>query len=131
MSNVNVNLDVRNFASNGSDGYTNTTASNDAVYSYAYSGGTDGHGGVEETTGAGSATITVTVGTDPRYRITSVEFSGDIENQLSWQQGTSNAQAVITDTDTSSGDGEYSIVVSDTTANCTLVCDPPIRNKPN
>ncbi|MDA3914967.1 hypothetical protein, partial [Oleiagrimonas sp.] len=30
----NINLDVHNHASNGSDGYTNTTASNGATYSY-------------------------------------------------------------------------------------------------
>ena len=33
-NNFSVSLDVRNFASNGSDGYTNTTASNGNTYSY-------------------------------------------------------------------------------------------------
>jgi len=131
MSNVDVNLDVRNWASNGTDGYTNTTASNDAVYCYRYTGGTDGAGGVEESISAGGGTITVTVGTAAQYHITGVTFTGDIESQLSWVQGSGPNSAVITDTDTSSGDGEYSIIVTDTAANCTFPCDPPIKNKPN
>lgn len=130
MSNINVGLDVRNFPSSGSDGYTNTTASNNAVYCYQYSGGSDGHGGVSETTGAGSGTITVQVGSDPRYTISNVSFSGDIENQLSWQHGATGNIAVITDTDTSSGSGYYRVTVTDSTANCTFPCDPPIVNNP-
>ena len=130
MSNVNVNLDVRNSPSNGGDGYTDTVASNGAVYCYRYTGGTDGAGGVEESVAAGSGTITVTVGGDPRYQINDVSLSGDIQSQLSWARQ-SVVTIVITDTDTSTGDGEYSIVVADTSANCTLPCDPPIRNKPN
>lgn len=128
--NVNVNLDVRNSASSGSDGYTNTTASNGLPYCYLYTGGSDGKGGIEETADSTSGTITVTVGGDPRYQIRGVQFSGDIQSQLTWQQGPSAAVAVITDSDTSSGDGEYSVVVADTTANCTFPCDPPIKNKP-
>ena len=131
MPNVNVSLDVRNFASNGSDGYTNTTASNHAVYSYQYGGGSDGHGNVNETTDAGSATITVALNSDPRYQISNVTFSGDIENQLSSPPvGPGATSVVITDSDTSSGSGYFSITVSDTTANCTLSCDPDITNRP-
>jgi len=129
-ANVNVSLDVRNWASNGSDGYTSTTASNNAVYSYRYSGGTDGAGGVEESVTAGAGSITVSVIADPRYRISDVTFTGDIESQLSWQQQTPTT-IVITDSDTSTGEGEYSVVITDTSAGCTLPCDPPIKNKPN
>ena len=46
MSNTNVTLDVRNFPSNDSDGYTDTTASNHAIYSYLYGGGSDGNGNI-------------------------------------------------------------------------------------
>lgn len=132
MPNFNVNLDVRNWASNGTDGYTNTTASNNAVYCYMYTGGSDGHGGVDESPGAGVGTITVTVGGDPRYKITDVTFTGDIQNQLSRQLGgNNNTSAIITDTDTSTGDGYYSVIVTDTSVNCSFPCDPPIKNKPN
>jgi hypothetical protein len=131
MSNFTVNLDVRNWASNGTDGYTNTTASNNAVYCFQYSGGTDGHGGVEETANAGSGTIIVTVGGDPRYKISDVTFTGDIQNQLTRVVTANSNTATITDSDTSSGDGYYSVIVSDTTANCTFACDPPIRHKPS
>lgn len=131
MSNVNVGLDIRNSASSGSDGYTNTNTSNGSIYCYKYSGGTDGNGGVEESPNAGSGTITVQIGGDPRYSIDSVGFSGDIESQLSWAHGTNNTIAVITDTDTSSGNGYYSVIGSDSTANCTFPCDPPITNKPD
>ena len=130
MSNINVGLDVRNWPSNGSDGYTNTTASNNAVYCYLYSGGSDGHGGVNETSGAGSGTITVQVGTDARYTISNVTFRGDIESQLSWQHGPTSNIAVVTDTDTSSGSGYYSVIVTDTMANCTFPCDPIISHIP-
>ena len=129
MPNIDVSLDVRNSPSNGSDGYTNTTASNNAVYSYLYGGGTDGHGNTEDD-GAGSITITVTLHSDPRYVISNVAISGDIENQLSWQPGTSPTSVVITDSDNQTGDGYYNVTVSDTTANCTFPCDPGISNKP-
>lgn len=130
MSNINVSLDVRNWPSNGSDGYTNTNASNGTVYSYAYSGGTDGHGGVDQTASTGTGTITVTLASDPRYTINDVGFSGDIENQLSWAPGSASTIAVITDTDTSTGEGDYSVTVSDSAALCLFPCDPPIKNKP-
>lgn len=130
MPNVNVSLDVRNFASNGSDGYTNTTASNNAIYSYMYGGGSDGHGNIDETTASGSATITVALQSDPRYVISGVGFTGDIENQLSWQAGAAPTSVVITDSDSSSGSGYFSITVSDSTAGCTLSCDPDITNRP-
>ncbi|MBB6599581.1 hypothetical protein [Luteimonas sp. MC1825] len=128
--NVDVVLDVRNFASSGSDGYTTTTGSNGRAYSYRYTGGTDDAGGVEQTADGESGTITVTVGLDPRYQVDRVDFTGDIESQLSWAAGPSPRIAVITDSDTSSGDGAYAVIVKDTTANCTLPCDPPIKNKP-
>lgn len=131
MTNTTVNLDVRNWASNGSDGYTSTTASNNAVYSYQYTGGSDGHGNVQETTGAGSATITVGMHSDSRYVISAVNISGDIENQLSSPPVPAGATSiVITDTDSSSGSGYYNIVVTDTSANCTFPCDPMVTHRP-
>lgn len=131
MSNINVSLDVRNWPSNGSDGYTSTTASNNAVYSYQYTGGSDGHGNVQETTNAGTSTITVGMHSDPRYVISAVNIHGDIENQLSSPPVPAGATSiVITDTDSSSGSGYYSITVTDTSANCTFLCDPQITHVP-
>ena len=126
----NVTLDVRNFPSNGTDGYTDTTASNNAIYSYLYGGGSDGSGDMDETAGNGSASFTVTVGGDPRYTISNVVFSGDIENQLSWQAGTPATTVTITDSDASTGSGYYKVIVSDSTASCTFPCDPDITNRP-
>lgn len=131
MANTDVSLDVRNFPSNGSDGYTNTTASDNAVYSYQYGGGTDGHGNTDETVGSGSATITVSLHSDPRFTITGVTISGDIENQLSYEPpGNGATSVVITDTDTSTGSGYYKIQVADSTTGSTFLCDPTITNKP-
>lgn len=126
----NVTLDVRNGPSSGSDGYTNTTASNNAIYSYLYGGGSDGSGDMDETADSNSASFTVTVGGDPRYQISNVVFSGDIESQLSWQPGTPATTVTITDSDTATGSGHYSITVSDSTAGCTFPCDPEINNRP-
>lgn len=130
MPNTNVSLDVRNIPSNGSDGYTNTTASNQAIYSYRYSGGSDGLGNIEEIADDISGTITVGIHSDPRYRFSNVVFSGDVENQLSWQPGDAPTVVVITDSDTQTGSGSYCTTVSDTSANCSFSCDPSITNKP-
>lgn len=130
MSNTNVNLDVRNFPSNGTDGYTNTTASNNAIYSYLYRGGSDGNGNIEEIADAISGTVTVGLQSDPRYRISNVVFSGDVEGQLSWQPGDAPTSAVITDSDTETGEGTFCVSVVDTSANCTFSCDPTIKNVP-
>jgi len=131
MPNVNVGLDIRNSPSSGKDGYTNTTSSANTIYSYKYSGGSDGLGGVDVSKSGGSGTITVQVGGDPRYTIPDVTFNGDIKSQLSWAHGKNNTIAIITDTDTSTGNGYYSVLVNDGTANCTFPCDPPIRNSPD
>lgn len=130
MSNINVNLDVRNEGAGSAPGYTSTTASDGSTYYFKYTGGSDGNGGVEESASAGSGTITVQIGGDPRYTVSEVKFGGDIENQLSWAYGANTTVAVITDADTSSGDGTYSVIGHDSAANCTFRCDPPIKNNP-
>lgn len=124
-----VTLDVRNFPSNGSDGYTNTTATDNQTYSYKYGGGTDGAGDVDEITGGGVGQITVTLSSDPRYIISDVAFSGDPATQLSWTPVTST-QALITDQDTADEDAYYSLTIRDNSAQCTFPCDPKISNKP-
>ncbi len=131
MSNTDVGLDVRNFPSTGKDGYTDTTASNSAVYSYKYSGGSDGNGNMVETADGVTGTITITLHSDPRYQATGVLISGDIEDQLSWAMApNSTTSVIITDKDTACGSGYYSVVVSDTSAKCTFGCDPAITNVP-
>lgn len=128
MTTASVSLDIRNSAAVQGDGYTNTTASNGAAYCYKYTGGTDGRGGVEVITGTGTLTVTVTVGGDPRYTISNVTFTGNV-GDLSWAYGASSYVAVITDTDLDNENGYYSVLVNDSTAGCTLPCDPPIINK--
>ena len=131
MPNTNVSLDVRNTPSNGSDGYTNTTASNGAVYSYRYGGGSDAHGNTNETVGDGGSTITVNLESDPRYQIADVRFSGFASPNLSTRPASNSATSlVIFDTDTTAGNSYYKITVSDSTANCTFDCDPEINNDP-
>lgn len=130
MSTASVFLDLRNFAATQGDGYTNTVATNGATYCYKYSGGTDGNGGVEVTTGTGVMTITITVGQDPRYVVDSIGFSGDAGSDLSWHFGETAQSATITDTDLDNENAYYNVVVKDSTANCTFICDPPISNKP-
>lgn len=129
MTTASVSLDVRNFAATQGDGYTDTTASNGAVYSYKYSGGTDGNGGVEVITGTGTLTITVTVNADPRYVINDVTLTNNV-GDLSWAFGASSYIAIITDTDLDNEDGYYSVLIRDDTAGCTMPCDPPVKNLP-
>ncbi|HRO28064.1 MAG TPA: hypothetical protein PK743_07930 [Luteimonas sp.] len=128
MSNYAVSLDCRNFPSDGNDGYRDVTASNNATYSYRYSGGTDGNGNVTETANAGAGIITVTINADPRYTVNHVDISGDIENQLGSTVNNPPTSAVITDSDTSTGSGYYTVVVNDTRASCTFPCDPRISH---
>ena len=124
----NATLEVRDFPSNGSDGYIDTTASNNAVYSYRYTGGSDDAGGLLGKGNGGTATLNLTLDSDPRYTIDSVTFDG-LDNQLSWR-GNAPRNGVITDQNTAAGSGNYHVVVRDATANCTVPCDPMISNEP-
>ena len=126
---INVSLDVRNFSSGGSDGYTDVAASNGATYSYKYSGGSDGHGNVRVTVGMGQAAINVTVGSDQRYSITNVTFN-PADSQFSWHAGGNAKVAVIIDTASSLASVKYTVIVTDSTAHCTVPCDPIIQNIP-
>ncbi len=131
MANTNVGLDVRNTPSSGSDGYTNTTATNGAVYSYQYTGGSDSHGNTGEVVGTGSATITVNLHSDARYQISGVLFSGDAARDLSTQPAANTTTSlIITDLDVTTGSSYYKITVTDTAANCSFDCDPVISNEP-
>ncbi len=126
---VNVNLDVRNAATGPAPGYTQVTASNNTVYYYKYTGGTHGNGDVTVKVGTGQAAIHVTVGTDPRYSITGVTFNPTTTG-FTWHAGGSAAVAVIVDPATVVEDVKYTCTVTDSTANCTIPCDPVIHNVP-
>ena len=128
MPSTNATLDVRNFPSNGSDGYTNTTASNNAIYSYKYSGGTDNLGGMDVKVGQGVATLNLSLDSDQRYSIEGVNFSDDPYNQLTWR-GNAPTTGVITDANTEVENAHYSVTVADSTADCTFPCDPMIDNE--
>ncbi|MEO6104544.1 MAG: hypothetical protein ABIP44_13040 [Pseudoxanthomonas sp.] len=125
----NVSLDVRNCSSGGSDGYTDVVASNGATYSYKYTGGSDGNGNVRVTVGSGQAAINVTVGGDPRYSITNITFN-PADSQFTWHAGGQAKVAVIVDTATAVATVKYTVIVTDSTAHCTVPCDPMIQNTP-
>jgi hypothetical protein len=123
-----VNLQVRAQPSNGSDGYTNTTASNNAVYSYKYTGGDDDHGDISETVGSGAATIDVNLNGGSRYQISDISFNGASPGQLSWSGG--GDSAAIIDANTAVENATYCTKVTDSTGNCYFNCDPMIGNDP-
>jgi len=125
---VNVSLDVRNFSSGGADGYTDVLASNGATYSYKYTGGSDNHGNVQVMVGGGQAAINVMVGGDPRYSITNITFN-PTDSQFTWHAGGNARVAVIIDTAATVASVKYTVIVTDSTAHCTVPCDPMIQNK--
>lgn len=133
MSNPNgVSLDVRNFPTSG-NGWTNTTASNGATYSYRYTGGdaNTNNGTVTCTTGHGNASINLSLTADSRYEIGTVSFTGDNADQLS-TQGNAPRSRVINDRNTQDINANYKVNVIDTgNGNASIPCDPQIVNKPS
>ena len=126
--NHDVQLTVRNQASNGHDGFTNATASNNAIYSYRYTGGDDDHGDIRETLGTGSATINVGLSGGPNYQINDISFQNDTNHELSWSG--SGTSAAIIDTNSAVQNATYCTSVSDTQAHCSFNCDPMIGTDP-
>lgn len=124
----NISLDVHNHASSGSDGYINTIASDNAVYSYKYSGGT-GNGGDVSFTSRGRVNITVKLTHGTRYQIGDVSFANDTNHQLSWLNQNAPYDAVIQNENNVVQTADYKVTVNDSTANCTVPCDPQIINK--
>ena len=128
-NNATINLDVRNSSSGGADGYIDTTASNGAVYSYKYSGGS-GNGGNAEFPGRGRVTVVVQLRSDARYTIANVSFAADPNNQLSWVSNpNAPTTATIQNLNSVVQAAYYNVTVRDSTANCTIACDPMIINK--
>ena len=125
----NVNLDVRNAAAGPASGYTQVTASNGTTYYYKYSGGSDGNGNLTVKVNSGQAAINVTVGGDSRYSITNITFNPSTTH-FTWHAGGHAAVAVIVDPANVVEEAKYTCIVTDSTANCTIPCDPVIRNVP-
>lgn len=121
-----INLDVRNFASS-EPGWHNVKVDHQ-TYSYCYTGGDDGQGGLVQTVGQGRDTAPLQLVADSRYQISRCEFSKDKHSQLTWS-GSSRAGSII-DANTEVETAEYTIKVTDTTNNCVISCDPSITNKP-
>ena len=129
-SSVSITLDVRNFPSTGSDGYTNTTATNGKVYSYKYSGGTGNGGDATFNRADGhNTTVVLHVHSDPRYAIDSVTFPVDPHAQLSQPNPSAPTTATIQDKNDVVQTATYKVRVKDSTANATFPCDPQIINK--
>jgi len=123
-----VRLKVRPTASNGG-GWTTVTASNGAPYSFKYSGGHMDNGGLQTKVGDGPATIEISLDTDDRYAIETVQFTGQIKAQLRWQGDAS--QGEITDDNVAEGSAHYGVVVIDAQdGNARFTCDPMISNLP-
>lgn len=123
----NINLDVRNFASGAP--YKNVAASNGQTYSYCFTGGDDGSGGLVQTVGQGRDTAPIQLVADPRYQISGHNFLNDPNNQLSWS-GNGNRAGNIIDANSQIANAEYCVIVTDTgNGDCTIVCDPPVINR--
>lgn len=132
---TNVSLDVRNSSSNGG-GWVNVNAANGAPYSYLYTGGNQGNNGnISYGVGNGNAAITLTFAssTDARYSFVgsnAITFQGDPDGQLS-THGNASRTRVINDSCSGELTGTYKVLVTDSTANTTIQCDPEIRNVPS
>lgn len=123
-----ISLDIRNSASSGSDGFTNTTTSDGQTYCYKWSGGTDGKGGVEESRQAGVAEIHMSLVADPRYHIVQGSFSGG-DTQFTFTK-TGDRSATISDAGTAAEQDYFNVQISDTSRpNCTFWCDPRVGNR--
>ncbi len=123
-----ISLDIRNSASNGQDGFTNTTTSDGQTYCYKWSGGTDGAGDVQELRSAGVAQINVNLIADPRYHIVTGAFSAG-DTQFTFTK-TGDRTATITDAGTAAEQDYFNVQITDTTrANCTFWCDPRVGNR--
>jgi hypothetical protein len=59
-----------------------------------------------------------------------VTFQNDPQSQLS-THGNATRTRVINDSCNAALDGSYKVLVTDTTANTTIQCDPVIKNQPS
>lgn len=129
----NINLDIRLDGGPTNEGWVNVTASNGTTtYGYKYTGGDDGVGGLVQTAGPGQSrdTAPLQLIANRRYQIAAVSFTGDTQSQLSWN-GQSDYAGSIVDQNSAVETAEYRVVVRDTAnGNCTINCDPTVKNQP-
>ena len=79
-----IHLDVRNFSSPAP--WVDVVVGSQ-TYSYLYTGGDDGHGGLVASVGQGRDTAPIQLDADQRYQMGDCVFSDDINHQLSWNGG--------------------------------------------
>lgn len=120
-----IHLDVRNFSS--PTPWVNLDVDGQA-YSYLYTGGDDGNGGLIANVGQGRDTAPIQLDADQRYQIGDCTFTGDPGNQLSWNGG--GRAGTIIDSNTQVETAKYTVQVVDTgNGNRTVPCDPQIINR--
>lgn len=126
-----INLDLRNSAQS-EPGWINVLASNNQTYSYRYTGGDDGNGGLVQTVGQGRDTAPVRLTADPRYQLSDTNpcvFTDDSKSQLTWNGQSSYAGSIV-DANTAVETAKYTLNVKDTgNGNCNIPCDPQIKNE--
>lgn len=124
-----IRLEVQNHASSGSDGFTNTTASDGATFSYRYSGG-EGNGGDVIFRTRGKVTVNVHLADGTNYAIDDVSFTGDIHRQLSWvSNARASSTAVIQDRNDRKQEARYKVTVRTSSGSVTIPCDPIMANR--
>jgi hypothetical protein len=114
-----ITLTVQDKASSGSDGFTNSTASNGAAYSCKFSGGTGKGGEVVFQIGA-RATVLVQLA-DSRYTVDHVRFPDDPHDELSFGDSPAG-MAVIRDTNDEVQTATYEITVQDSQSSAMIPC---------
>ena len=125
----NATLDVRN-SSSSQPGWVNVQASNNQTYSYCYAGGDDNAGGMTVNIGSGRTTLNIRSIADHRYNLTGCGFTGTGYEQMSWNGNSAQAGEIV-DANTGAANVKYTITVTDTgNGNCTIPCDPMIKNVP-
>lgn len=139
MTDLTVNLDIRNSAQHTSTGFTNVPSSSGAMYAFKYSGGNDngGNGNIVEIADGTVSTITIVLIADPRYTITGGEITGTQVHDVSFENvykadgQQDNRKIKMKDTDQHEFSGEYTINIHDNVAGVNVPCDPSIRNRPS
>jgi len=128
--NESVNLNVQPGQNNGNGWQSVQALNSQQWYSFKYTGGDNGNGGLKTKTNDGVATIGVTLdGNNNRYSISGVSFTGDIQPpQLSSTYTTQSAS--ITDQNTQNLTADYCVNVVDSNTGLTVPCDPMIQNDP-
>lgn len=110
-------------------GWHAVQSSSNQAYSYRYTGGDDDEGGIVATVGKGAVSGTLRLVGDRRFQVLDCQFTDDPARQLRFE-GSANA-GVIFDKNTEVLEAKYTVIVKDTeNGDCTIPCDPMVRNVP-